>query len=742
MPGPNKPNGDNRDNNKKSPLGFLGIILWALLFVVLFNMCATSMSSANDVEVGYGTFRKWVAAGYVSTVDMQTNYYFTLKADAPMEEIIADIRAEQEAQSAGETDTAGVTGLPQLFTGSDSVISVLEKAKPQEISFVTAPVADDQLVELLDSQGVYYSPPLYNESSYLFNMLLSYVLPMVIMVVAMIFVYRFIFKKMGSGIGGLGGVGKANAKVYVEKKTGVTFRDVAGQDEAKESLEEIIDILHNTTKYTEIGAKLPKGALLVGPPGTGKTLLAKAVAGEANVPFFSISGSDFVEMFVGVGASRVRDLFQEAAKMAPCIIFIDEIDTIGKSRDNRMGGNDEREQTLNQLLAELDGFDPTKGVIVLAATNRPEVLDQALLRPGRFDRRITVDRPNLAGRLATLQVHTRNIRLSEDVDLNRIAQATAGCVGADLANLVNEAALRAVRLGRKAVNQNDLLVSFELVIAGAEKKGTVLTEQEKRLVAYHEVGHALVAAMQKDTEPVQKITIVPHTQGALGFTLQTPEEEKFLNTREEILAKIKVCMGGRAAEELILHTQTTGAAQDIQQATGLAQYMVTMYGMSEEFGMVGLASRRNQFLEGGYGLNCAQDTAAEVDRLVTKIIKECYQEALNLLRENETMLHAIAGYLLEKETITGGEMRAILEGRDPATADDFGASGKSPVLSGDIEPPARNIHMISQVIEPPAPADSAGEESDPEGQDDAPGEETAPDQEGKDHLTPPPKWDH
>ena len=742
MPGPNKPNGDNRDNNKKSPLGFLGIILWALLFVVLFNMCATSMSSANDVEVGYGTFRKWVAAGYVSTVDMQTNYYFTLKADAPMEEIIADIRAEQEAQSAGETDTAGVTGLPQLFTGSDSVISVLEKAKPQEISFVTAPVADDQLVELLDSQGVYYSPPLYNESSYLFNMLLSYVLPMVIMVVAMIFVYRFIFKKMGSGIGGLGGVGKANAKVYVEKKTGVTFRDVAGQDEAKESLEEIIDILHNTTKYTEIGAKLPKGALLVGPPGTGKTLLAKAVAGEANVPFFSISGSDFVEMFVGVGASRVRDLFQEAAKMAPCIIFIDEIDTIGKSRDNRMGGNDEREQTLNQLLAELDGFDPTKGVIVLAATNRPEVLDQALLRPGRFDRRITVDRPNLAGRLATLQVHTRNIRLSEDVDLNRIAQATAGCVGADLANLVNEAALRAVRLGRKAVNQNDLLVSFELVIAGAEKKGTVLTEQEKRLVAYHEVGHALVAAMQKDTEPVQKITIVPHTQGALGFTLQTPEEEKFLNTREEILAKIKVCMGGRAAEELILHTQTTGAAQDIQQATGLAQYMVTMYGMSEEFGMVGLASRRNQFLEGGYGLNCAQDTAAEVDRLVTKIIKECYQEALNLLRENETMLHAIAGYLLEKETITGGEMRAILEGRDPATADDFGASGKSPALSGDIEPPARNIHMISQVIEPPAPADSAGEESGSEEEDEAPGEETAPDQEGKDHLTPPPKWDH
>ena len=425
-------------------------------------------------------------------------------------------------------------------------------------------------------------------------------------------VMRWMAKKGGmGGMGGIGGVGKANAKVYVEKKTGVTFRDVAGQDEAKESLVEIIDFLHNPQKYTEIGAKLPKGALLVGPPGTGKTLLAKAVAGEANVPFFSISGSDFVEMFVGVGAARVRDLFKEASKMAPCIVFIDEIDTIGKSRDNRMGGNDEREQTLNQLLAEMDGFDPTKGVILLAATNRPEVLDQALLRPGRFDRRITVDRPNLAGRLATLQVHTRNIRLAEDVDLKKVALATAGCVGADLANLVNEAALRAVRLGRKAVNQEDLLAAFELVIAGTEKKGSVLTEFEKKLVAYHEVGHAMVAYKQKNTEPVQKITIVPHTQGSLGYTLLMPEEDKTeLRTKDELLAQITVSMGGRAAEEVVLHTMTNGAAQDIQDATSVARNMVAMFGMSDEFGMMALASRRSQYLDGGYGMDCAQDTAA------------------------------------------------------------------------------------------------------------------------------------
>ena len=464
---------------------------------------------------------------------------------------------------------------------------------------------------------------------------------------------------------------------------------------------EIIDFLHNPQKYTEIGAKLPKGALLVGPPGTGKTLLAKAVAGEANVPFFSISGSDFVEMFVGVGASRVRDLFKEANKMAPCIVFIDEIDTIGKSRDNRMGGNDEREQTLNQLLAEMDGFDPTKGVILLAATNRPEVLDQALLRPGRFDRRITVDRPNLAGRLATLQVHTRNIRLAEDVDLNKIALATAGAVGADLANLVNEAALRAVRLGRRAVNQNDLLAAFELVIAGAEKKNSVLSEFEKKLVAYHEVGHAMVSFKQKNTTPVQKITIVPHTQGALGYTLHLPEEDKNLQTRDELLAEIATYMGGRAAEEVVLHTMTNGAAQDIQQATSLARNMVALYGMSDKFGMMALASRRNQYLDGGYGIDCAQDTAADIDKDVMSILHSAYEKAVNIIQENQEDMDKVVDYLLKKETITGEEMMAILEGRDPATADNYGARPEPQDRS--IEPPARNIHMTSEPVLPPQP---------------------------------------
>jgi cell division protease FtsH len=428
------------------------------------------------------------------------------------------------------------------------------------------------------------------------------------------------------------------------------------------------------------------------------------VAGEAGVPFFSISGSDFVEMFVGVGASRVRDLFKEAAKMAPCIIFIDEIDTIGKSRDNRMGGNDEREQTLNQLLAELDGFDPSKGVIVLGATNRPEVLDKALLRPGRFDRRITIDRPNLAGRLATLQVHTRNIRLTEDVDLNKIAQATAGAVGADLANLVNEAALRAVRQGRKAVNQNDLLVSFEVVIAGTEKKGSVLTEREKKIIAYHEVGHALVAARQKNSQPVSKITIVPHTQGALGYTMQLPEEEKYLMSREDILTEIRSLLAGRSAEELVFQVQTSGAANDIERATDLARKLVTMYGMSEKFGMMGLATIQNQYLDGGLGLTCAQETAAQIDAEILEIIEKCHKEALHILEENREMLDKIAEYLLEKETITGQEMMCILEGKDPAQADNYGADRKEKrPLPGDVEPPARSVHIVSQPIAPPPP---------------------------------------
>ncbi|MCI9002774.1 MAG: ATP-dependent zinc metalloprotease FtsH, partial [Oscillibacter sp.] len=530
--------------------------------------------------------------------------------------------------------------------------------------------------------------------------------PFFIIILVMSLVMNWMAKKGMGGIGGIGGVGKSNAKVYMEKSTGVTFRDVAGQDEAKESLTEIIDFLHNPGKYTEIGAKLPKGALLVGPPGTGKTLLAKAVAGEAGVPFFSISGSDFVEMFVGVGASRVRDLFKEASKVAPCIVFIDEIDTIGKSRDNRMGGNDEREQTLNQLLAEMDGFDPTKGVILLAATNRPEVLDQALLRPGRFDRRITIDRPNLAGRIATLEVHTRNIRLGEDVNLKKVALATAGCVGADLANLVNEAALRAVRKGRKLVSQEDMLAAFELVIAGTEKKGSVLTEFEKKLVAYHEVGHAMVAYKQKNTEPVQKITIVPHTQGSLGYTLLMPEEDKTeLRTKEELMAKITVSMGGRAAEEVVMDTMTNGASQDIQDATNVARNMVAMFGMSEEFGMMALASRRNQYLDGGYGMDCAQDTAAAMDKAVKVILDQCYDQAVEVIRENREDMDKVVAYLLEKETITGAEMVAIIEGRDPALVESPYASTRP----AEIEAPAKKVHMISEKILSPEETEEAGE---------------------------------
>ena len=710
----NKGSGNNSGGNKNM-MGIISIILWALIIVLMVNYVTSMATTRQSTEIDYSEFVQMVRDDKVAWVVMESNKYTIYpKPDA----------AAQTQSARPETADSPIPGLEGLIQSAESGTDPWKQQLKGGPSYYCAPIASDseiaRLIPLMEEHGVVYGPPYVEQLSPIISLLISYVLPVIIMVVLFSFLFRNMSSKMG---GGLGGVGKANAKVYVEKKTGVTFRDVAGQDEAKESLEEIIDILHNPQKYTEIGAKLPKGALLVGPPGTGKTLLAKAVAGEAGVPFFSISGSDFVEMFVGVGASRVRDLFKEASKMAPCIIFIDEIDTIGKSRDNRLGGNDEREQTLNQLLAELDGFDPTKGVIVLAATNRPEVLDQALLRPGRFDRRITVDRPNLAGRVATLQVHTRNIRLSEDVDLNKIAQATAGAVGADLANLVNEAALRAVRLGRRAVNQEDLLKSFELVIAGSEKKGTVLTEHEKKLVAYHEVGHALVAAKQKNTEPVQKITIVPHTQGALGFTLQTPEEEKFLNTKDEILAKIRVCMGGRAAEELIMHTQTTGAAQDIQQATSLAQYMVTMYGMSDEFGMTGLASRQSQYLEGGYGLNCAQETAAQIDRLVTKIIKDCYAEAIQILRDNEEMLHAITSYLLQKETITGTEMKAILEGRDPelAEAEVSGVSramrgpAAQPAVTDGVEAPARNIHIVSDPpVAPPSPAEEPGVPSPPD----------------------------
>ena len=702
MAGPMKPNDPNRredpnggDDKKRAPLGFFSIVLWAVMLVFMLNMCRSRVESATVETIPYSTFYEWVDQGYVAEVKLDANVYtFTLKEDAPPLKELVDKMSE----------SYGAGALGNLFNQLDR--QDLESAASSTIRFQVGPVNEKDLVGRLVEHGVQFARDPVTQEQQMMNMVAGTVLPILLMVVCLMLLYRYMFKKMGAGggFGGIGGVGKSNAKVYVEKKTGVTFRDVAGQDEAKESLEEIIDFLHNPGKYTEIGAKLPKGALLVGPPGTGKTLLAKAVAGEANVPFFSISGSDFVEMFVGVGASRVRDLFKEASKMAPCIIFIDEIDTIGKSRDNRMGGNDEREQTLNQLLAELDGFDPGKGVIVLGATNRPEVLDKALLRPGRFDRRITIDRPNLAGRLATLQVHTRKIKLAEDVDLNKIALATAGCVGADLANLVNEAALRAVRKGRRLVTQEDLLASFEFVIAGSEKKNSVLTEFERRLVAYHEVGHAMVAYKQKNAEPVQKITIVPHTEGSLGYTLLMPEEDKTnLRTKEELMAKIAVSMGGRAAEEVVMNTMTNGASQDIQEATNIARNMVAMYGMSEEFGMMALGSVRNQYLDGGYGLDCAQDTAAVMDKAVKAVIDACYKEAVEVIRANREDMDKVVAYLLEKETITGGEMVAILEGRDPALVEGAYTSTRTKQLPGDIEPPARHVHMTDEPIPMPSP---------------------------------------
>ena len=685
----NNNRGKGGGNNKRNITAIVSIILWALVLTVLVNYATSMFRQANSVEISYGTFRELVKEDCVAGVLMESNKYTIYLKDGVS--VDANGNITKTATAAGLTGEQEETTVPPPSQWSSSGKTTYFCAP-----ITQAGVRDDALIDLLEEHDVtQYGPEYVEELNPIVSMLISWVLPMVVMVLLFSFLFRNMAGKMG---GGLGNLGKSNAKVYVEKKTGVTFKDVAGQDEAKESLVEIIDFLHNPQKYTEIGAKLPKGALLVGPPGTGKTLLAKAVAGEANVPFFSISGSDFVEMFVGMGAARVRDLFKEANKMAPCIVFIDEIDTIGKSRDNRMGGNDEREQTLNQLLAEMDGFDPTKGVILLAATNRPEVLDQALLRPGRFDRRIIVDRPNLAGRLATLQVHTRKIKLAEDVDLKKIAIATAGTVGADLANLVNEAALRAVRLGRKAVNQEDLLVSFELVIAGSEKKGSVLTEFEKKLVAYHEVGHAMVAYKQKNTEPVQKITIVPHTQGSLGYTLLMPEEDKTdLRTRDELLAKICVSMGGRAAEEVVLNTMTNGAAQDIQDATSVARSMVALYGMSDQFGMMALASRRNQYLEGGYGMDCADDTAADVDAAVREILTQCYTKAVQVIRDNREDMDKVVAYLLEKETITGAEMVAILEGRDPALADQYADPEEKKQQAED----AQTVIPLSGAVETP-----------------------------------------
>ena len=525
----------------------------------------------------------------------------------------------------------------------------------KNVKYYTGNVQDERLYEELDNAGVTYSRKVIDTTTYVMSSILSFVLPTVLMVAVMMIFYRFAFK----GGGGVMGVGKSNAKLYVQNKTGVTFQDVAGQEESKESLREIVDFLHNPEKYTKIGAKLPKGALLVGPPGTGKTLLAKAVAGEAGVPFFSLSGSDFVEMFVGVGASRVRDLFKQAQQNAPCIIFIDELDAIGKSRDSRFGGNDEREQTLNQLLAEMDGFDSSKGIIILAATNRPEILDKALLRPGRFDRRIIVERPDLRGRIDVLKVHAKNVCMDETVDFKEIALATSGAVGSDLANIINEAALLAVRNGRNAVSQSDLFESVEVVIAGKAKKDRVLSAEERRIVSYHEVGHALVAALQKNTEPVQKITIIPRTMGALGYVMQVPEEEKYLMSEKQIREELVTMLAGRAAESIVFDSVTTGASNDIEQATKLARAMITQYGMSEKFGLIGLTTVEDQYLGGRATLNCGEATAAEIDQEVMKILKDAYDQALALLADNRDCLDKIAAFLIERETITGKEFMKI-----------------------------------------------------------------------------------
>ena len=611
-PQDNKPqNGDDGRQGRR----IVFLMVAALIATLLINSLYTTIANAYLSEITYNEFQTYLDKDEIAELEFQSDRMVILTRD--------------EAKKPSSQQRLYYTGyIPN--------------------------VSNDDLKDRLDAQGVEYNTEIVEQASPIVTFVVTWLLPVIIMYALFSLLMRSMTKRMG------GGIGESKAKVYMEKSTGVTFADVAGQDEAKESLVEIIDFLHNPQKYAAIGAKLPKGALLVGPPGTGKTLLAKAVAGEASVPFFSISGSDFVEMFVGVGASRVRDLFQQAAKVAPAIIFIDEIDAIGRTRDSKFGGNDEREQTLNQLLAEIDGFDSSKGVVILAATNRPEILDKALLRAGRFDRRIIVDRPNLAGRYQTLRVHTKNIKLAEDVDLHKIAQATAGAVGADLANLVNEAALRAVRMGRKAVNQQDLLTSFELVIAGTEKKGTVLTDTEKRIVSYHEVGHALVAALQKHSQPVSKITIVPHTSGALGYTMQMPEEEKFLSSKEELIVELQTMLGGRAAEQVVFGIATTGASNDIERATELARKMVTQYGMSDKLGLMALSTVSNPYLDGSTMMNCADSTSSAADEEIHKLLMDCYADAKKLLVEHRSLLDEIAMYLLSKETITGDEFMAYV----------------------------------------------------------------------------------
>lgn len=654
--------GGNGGRNNRGGQGIMAFVLLTLVALFVYALISNSISHASTQEKSYSDFIKQLDKGNVKSVEFDS-YEIDYK-------LVDDGHKDY--------DITYYTGR----VADDELVPTLKKAKTSEGKSIEIKAAIPD-----------------NTSTWIFN-ILSFIVPLILLWVLL----AFVSKKMGGSMGM--GVGKSTAKVYVEKSTGVNFKDVAGQDEAKESLQEVVDFLHNPKRYTDIGAKLPKGALLVGPPGTGKTLLAKAVAGEAGVPFFSLAGSDFVEMFVGVGASRVRDLFKEAQKMAPCIIFIDEIDAIGKSRDSRYGGgNDEREQTLNQLLAEMDGFDTSKGLLILAATNRPEVLDKALLRPGRFDRRIIVDKPDLKGRLETLKVHSKDVKMDESVDLDALALATAGLVGSDLANMINEAAINAVKNGRQLVNQSDLFEAFELVaVGGKEKKDRVMSDKERKIVSYHEVGHALVSALQKNTEPVQKITIVPRTMGALGYTLQTPEEEKYLETKDELLAKITTYMAGRAAEVLVFNSVTSGAANDIENATKIARAMVTMYGMSDKFGMMCLATVQNQYLEGGAGLICGENTASQIDDEVLSIINSSYAEAMKLLDENREILDSISDYLYQKETITGKEFMKMFrdmkglpdpdeekdgeESKEQENAQNDEASAADPLLRNATDQPA------------------------------------------------------
>ena len=685
--GNNNGNGGNDQKGPQKRQSFMLLLVAALITLLSMSFLMNSVSNSSSKEITYDEFLQMVEDGKVDSVLIKSDkLVITPKQD----------KAQEKTESSRNPFA--------LYGGYDS---------QPEVKYYTGLVNDDSLPAFLNKYDVTYSKEIPDNSSWILSILLTYVLPIVILWVLL----SFLFRKMSGG-GMMGGVGKSNAKVYVQKETGVTFKDVAGEDEAKESLQEVVDFLHNPGKYTKIGAKLPKGALLVGPPGTGKTLLAKAVAGEAHVPFFSLAGSDFIELYVGVGASRVRDLFKEATKNAPCIIFIDEIDAIGRSRDSKYGGgNEEREQTLNQLLSEMDGFDSSKGILILGATNRPEILDKALLRPGRFDRRIIVDKPDLKGRVDILKVHSKDVSMDESVDLQEIALATSGAVGSDLANMINEAAINAVKNGRKAVCQKDLFDAVEVVLVGKEKKDRIMSKEERRIVSYHEVGHALIAALQKNAEPVQKITIVPRTMGALGYVMQVPEEEKYLNSKAELHDMIVGFLGGRAAEEIVFDTVTTGASNDIERATNIARAMVTQYGMSKRFGLMGLATTESQYLDQTTAMNCSDVTAAAVDEEVMKILKNCYKEAKKMLTENRAVMDKIAAHLIEQETITGKEFMKIYrkekglpepeEKKDKK--DDTEKTGFAAKLEAEAEAEKKTVEKHVTVIKAPDTAESVSE---------------------------------